>query len=128
MNSVEREQFSLGMLLSVFAMCVEAGRPRLVTAADDDYYMVARTVPARNAYDLDIWRTCQFEDASGALFALARTPGVVRSTSEYSEWQTIPTDDMERRSVCSPMWGIRSRFNYPDDYDELEALSRLARQ
>lgn len=109
-------------------MCVESAHPPLVTASDDDYYMVARSGPRNGGYFLDVWRTCRFEDVNGAVFALANTPGVLHTKSEYSEWEEIPVDDLGQRSICSPMWGVRSRFVYPEDYDELEALFKLARQ
>ena len=122
---IELEQTSIYVLLACFAAQLEYELgPPIITSSAEDYFLVARNAASHGdiVYDVEIWRTSEFEDVFGAIFSVAHAPGIADVSFGFNEWHSVPTNDRETQAVYGPMWGIQATFVYPEDMYELEAL------
>ncbi|MBS1722833.1 MAG: hypothetical protein JSS66_07630 [Armatimonadetes bacterium] len=124
MFDAELEQHTVYVLFANFAAQLENDPTIPVfTCFEDDYYLVARKRPQGPiAFDVDLWRTSEFVDHDGVMFALSHAPGMVTSKRSYNDWNSVPVNNHESSNVFGPMWGVTSLFVYPDDLYELEAF------
>lgn len=124
---VELEQTSIYIVLSVFAAQIHSEALPIVVHQDEDYFLVAKRVDdLQLVYEVAIWRSCEFEDAQGAMFSVAHFPGIVGATYDYKEWNSIPVNQSGTRTIFGPMHGIVSAFAYPDDQYELLSFNSRA--
>lgn len=122
-----REATAVLAILSVFAMCVENARPRLVTSRWSEYYLVAKRARRGGRYTVRIWRTRPLDDPEWTLFTLSRFPGVVGASHAACLLYPVPLDDLARNVEYMEVWGVAGCFTEPVDHEELNALREWAR-
>lgn len=123
--SQAEETLNIVCLLSVFAMCVERASPKLVTAGESGYRLVALRTRA-HTYELAVWRPEPLDEPESALIAVAKAPGVREARLSHVPDCPVPLDDIARRWMFAEVWGVRAHFRFPSSPDEVEALRRLA--
>lgn len=124
---IELEQTSLYIVLSVFAAQIHSDRLSTVVHQDEDYFLIARRINESHLiYEVEIWRTCEFENVPGVLFSVAHFPGIVSTAYEYRDWNAIPINQSGTRSIFGPMHGVTATFAYPEDEYELSNFNNRA--
>ena len=125
------EQALIYRLMAEFAKhVIDDVEKIIITSSADDYFLVARLADSLNClvYEIEIWRPSVLEDIHGSIFTVAVSPGITDVTYCWSDWNSIPVNNSETKSVYGPMWGLKAIFEYPEEVYEIEALYDRAKE